>query len=429
MLKNGPVPDKRAQHIGTAALYLFGIAAFVSSSAAELAFALLILALILDRRRAWTLLRTDPPTLLLGAFTAYLAAALMWAWPAEGRPADLDGAGRLLKLWLFLPVAYWLQGDSARIHRFLLCVLAGFWLGCLAAMDWTSPPAIITGERLECAISSATYFGEYAATIALGLLLYATAIDKFAARLAPSLAWPLRIGWGLAILIALAWIIASQTRAAIGGLPLALLIGLGIAAVVQKRPLTPAILSWSLAFAILSSFPIGWVIQQRWDHDAPLVATLLSGDWSTIPYTPIGIRLHMLDQGWTWWLERPLFGHGAGAVARLLDGAATELRPFKHLHNTLIDNLVRLGIVGTVLLQALFVAVFLAFWRQARHRDTPFPLVAFGFGSLIFAFLFGQADYRMGGWDWRHYWAIIGGVTYTIALATNLRPGLPQKGP
>jgi O-antigen ligase len=426
MIESPHDTDKLARRVGTTGLYLFGCAAFPSSAASNVAFVLLVAAILLDHRRARSMLSKDPSALLLGLFAAYLIWALLWAWPAEARPSDLDGAGRLVKLWLFLPVAYWLEGDMARVQRFLLCVLAGFIARCIIATDWSAPPALLTGERLRCGISSVNHFGEYAATILLGLLVYVRTVWRSSQSLGAPPAWAARIGWTLMILVALYWVIASQSRGAILALPIAFLFATFVAAMRPGRRSGSAPLGVIVVAALLL-LPVAWVVAQRSGDDAAMLAAIMSGQWSAIPYTPMGIRLHMLALGWTWWLEQPIFGQGAGAIEQLLGSAARELHAFKHLHNTLIDNLVRLGLVGTLILQALFVYVFVALWQEVRSGCLPFAFIAFAVGALALAFLFGQTDYRMGAWDWRHYWAIIGGVAYTAPLFHRSRAA-PSRG-
>jgi O-antigen ligase len=159
----------------------------------------------------------------------------------------------------------------------------------------------------------------------------------------------------------------------------------------------------------------------RGSLDSAMLDAILSGDWSNIPYSSFGVRLHMLRIGWEWWLERPWFGYGPGAVESMfLHGTVQELQEYTHLHNTLVDNLVRLGGVGTLLLQSLYLYVAYALWRRFRAGGVPLSLGVFALGALLMAFLFGQTDYRMDGWDWRHYWVMIGSISYTLPLACRV---------
>lgn len=422
MVESTRNPENLAAAIGAFGVYLFGVAAFLSSAASNVALGLLTLALLLDWKRSWAVLRTDPTFWLIAAFLLYLICSLVWAWPPEWRLDDLDGAGRLLKLWLFLPLAYWLSADQARIERFLLAVLASFLVGRIAAIDWSTPLALATGARLRLGISSINHFGLYSGTMFLGTAVYASTVWKVAANRAPPLAWSLRVGWVLIGATGLYWLLASESRGAAGALILALLFAAGIGVRLRRKKISLIGLAYLGAVIAATTLVVGAVFIDRLSADSSTFGVLFSGNWSDIPYSSTGVRIHMLRLGWEWWLERPWLGYGAGSVERLLDGAAPELHRFKHLHNTLIDNLVRLGAIGTLLLQALFVYLFLALWRGARSGDVPFSLGIFALGSLVYAFIFGLTDYRMGAWDWRHYWLVLGGVSYAVPLAARVSP-------
>ncbi len=422
-----------ARRTGVTGVYLFGIGSFLSFAASNVAVGLLILAIILDRRSAWPVLRSDPAFWLFIGFTLYLAFALTWAWPPEWRAADIEGSERLLKLWYFLPLAYWLNGDLSRINRFLLCVGAGFLIGRIAAIDWSTPPALISGERLRLGFSSINHFGLYAGTLFLGILAYARTVWQFTAQHPPGLAWFLRSSWAVIALTALYWLLASQSRGAIASLMITLVLAFMLIVSFRRTWTTAFLLAFSGAAVLLAVLLGGEILAHlwpldsaRWSLDSVMLNAILNGDWSSIPYSPVGIRLHMIRTGWEWWLERPWFGYGPGAVESMfLHGAVQELQEYTHLHNTLIDNLVRLGGAGTLLLQSLFLYVAYTLWRRFRAGVVPLSLGVFTLGTLVLAFLFGQTDYRMDGWDWRHYWVVIGGISYSFHLLAGPRSWRP----
>ena len=416
-----------ARRMGVTGVYLFGVGAFLSFAASNVAFGLLILAVILDRHRSWPVLRCDPAFWLFIGFSLYLAFALTWVWPPEGRAADIEGSERLLKLWYFLPLAYWLGGDLSRINRFLLCIAIGFLLGRIAAIDWNTPPALISGERLRLGFSSINHFGLYAGTLFLGTMVYARTVWHTTAERLLRIAWLLRVSWAVIALTALYWVLASQSRGAIASLLITLVFA-SILMVSFRRRLPKLFLIALVGVAVLLVVLIGEELatyrgsleSDRGSLDSAMLNAILSGDWSNIPYSSIGVRLHMLRVGLEWWLERPWFGYGPGAVESMFQGAVQELQVYTHLHNTLVDNLVRLGGAGTLLLQSLYLYVAYALWRIYRAGGVPLSLGVFALGALLMAFLFGQTDYRMDGWDWRHYWVMIGSISYTLPLACRV---------
>lgn len=415
-----PGTNDLARRIGVAGVYLFGVGAFLSSAASNVAVGLLILAMILDRRKAWPLLRDDLAFWLFIGFSLYLVFALVWIWPPDGRAADIDGSKRFLKLWLFLPLSYWLGGEPSRINRFLLCVGSGFLIGRIIAIDWSTPLALIAGERLRLGFSSINHFGLYSGTLFLGIMAYVGPVWNLTAERPLRLSWLMRIGWIMIALTALYWVLASQSRGAIMSLAVTLVVVAMLMAYFRRQRATLFLFALVGVATLLAILLGGGFVAQRWPQESATLNGILAGDWSSIPYSSIGIRLHMLRVGWEWWLDQRWFGYGPGSVELLLDGAVQELQNYKHLHNTLIDNLVRLGAIGMLLLQALFLYVALSLWRRFKAGGVPLSLGLFALGSLTLAFLFGQTDYRMNGWDWRHYWIMLGGVSYAIPLAHRM---------
>lgn len=410
-----------AVHLGLAGLGLFAFGALQFPAVANLGLGLALLGLLLDGRASARWLAREPLVGLLLLFALALAAGLALAWPVAHRAEDLDAAGRLLKLWLFLPLAYWLGGRERRILAFLGVAAAGFLLGRLAALDWLAPPALVTGERIRLGISSINHFALYAATASIGLACFTPRVLRALAALAPAAR---RVGialWAAALALTLYWTIAAQSRGVwLGAVATAAVLVVLLGWVRGRRALVVGLASAAVIAAVLG-LAAGALVAQRLEVELATVGQALSGRWGELPYDSTGTRLHMIGFGLERWREAPWLGHGPGGLTTVLQQTGGELAVYKHLHNVFVDGLARLGIVGTVLLQGLFVGVLVAAWRAFRAGALAVDVALFALGGLLLAFLANLTDLRLFGWDWRNYWLLLASVGYAVPMRGSAR--------
>lgn len=121
-------------------------------------------------------------------------------------------------------------------------------------------------------------------------------------------------------------------------------------------------------------------------------AKLMGGDIGSIPMSPVGIRLHLFSYGMDLFMQRPLLGHGLGAIQELISGTAIRAGDYvpTHMHDIYVQALVGLGLVGS----AIMLWGLLALGRQMYQA------------------------YRGGLVDTRIFW-LLAGCTF-ILLQVNL---------
>lgn len=417
MLESHARGSKRlAGHLGLAGLTLFAFGTLQYPALSNIGLALALAAMLLDWRAAARWLGKEPLVGLFALFAVTIAGGLAFAWPADHRPEDLDAAARLLKLWLFLPLAYWLDGRETRILPYLAVAALGFYLARLASMDWFTPPAVVTGERIRLGISSINHFALYAATALIGLGCFTPRALRVLGRLTPHRR---RLGmaiWAALILLALYWAIAAQSRGVwLGTVMTALVLAMLLGWRRGKRAVLIGIGSTALIGAVLA-LAVGGLLAQRLGVEMATIDQAVTGNWDQLPYDATGTRLHMINFGLERWAEAPWLGHGPGGLTTILQQSGGELSVYKHLHNVFIDSLARLGILGTVLLQGLFVAVLFAAWRAYRAGRVAIDVSFFVLGGLLLAFFANLTDLRLFGWDWRNYWLLLASVAYAVPI-------------
>ena len=104
--------------------------------------------------------------------------------------------------------------------------------------------------------------------------------------------------------------------------------------------------------------------------------------------TSVGLRVAMWQTGLELWLEKPLFGHGAGNIRALLSGGLAQSHGlavgFGHFHNIFINTLVEGGLFGLVgLVATIVLPVLIALRVLARS-----PGSAARFGATLLLVFF-----------------------------------------
>ena len=323
-----------------------------------------------------------------------LAGVIPWLLFGINALIDYDtavkylSASDLLKLFLFLPLAWWTGGSWLGARRMLAIAFLG--LITAIALDpnlMQSLTRLWAGTRIDFDIHNAQH----------GALFFGLVI------LFPLCSFMLRnqdgpvSGWAnvlllIAGLIGLVGLVGTQTRAAYVGLMACGLVAL-IQVIRQRKHSGQHRISMAkgaLIFALVAGL-LAWsakdILYDRVVRENPTITMLLSGNLEEIPFSSIGVRIHSWAEALKWIAERPITGWGRKArvdVIRLSDRFPDNLKArFGHLHNGYLEILVGYGAVGFLYLCILWV-VLLRRIKQAADKD----IYAFAFyGSIFFLVL------------------------------------------
>jgi O-antigen ligase len=100
-------------------------------------------------------------------------------------------------------------------------------------------------------------------------------------------------------------------------------------------------------------------------------------------------RVQMWKAGWKIFLDYPIFGLGdIGTENSYLQYGPPGAYPAGHLHNNYITWLVKLGIVGLVIVLAMFIRIFTFEWKTARTNKDNWLVnsIALGAASALIGF-------------------------------------------
>jgi O-antigen ligase len=417
-------------YTGVYAVYAFALFAWLSTAGASIALVVFVLAFLLSPS-AWNVYRRDPMFWIFVAFALFVYASLQGAVAEFPETLDIERkeAGNWLKLFAFLPFAWWVRGDLKRINLVLILATAGWLIGALEHIDWGRvlhfDASIRTGFK-----HGAIFSGLISATALFGLL-------SFAQRLwqgpYPWVSRPLLI---VALYLAAFMLISCQSRGT--WLAAGLVIPPALAwywfgnlrgqkVNWAKASMPTVLILGSLAGILATNLD---VIEHRLEKERVTATKLLHGRVKGVPRTSLFYRFEVQKFGLQKWLERPILGWGPGSTQylithsknpRLITKKRTGRLWMRHFHNTYLDILVRLGLAGAGLLSAGGVVLCSAL-AGATRQGIPMDYRLFLGGSLVLLAIWCLFDFRALHPDWRAYWVILAGIVYSFRFAQRETP-------
>jgi len=413
--------------VGVGALYVFAASLRVSTALASLALGAMLLAFVamaLSERRALM----HEALVWLGVGTVFYLAVRTW-WAATAQPdaaaAHIGDALALAQLWVFVVAGWWIRGSPRRAMAVLGLALASFAVGSMRHVHGEDLLMLLTADRQREFFGLPTNaFALYAATALLGVMLLAR-------RLWGAPGSPLRgvrmFAWLLALAFFAQAVFAAQSRATWVACLLVYPLLLWLAARAWLRGPRPAprgeavtLAAGGAVLAALIALNAG-TIAQRIGTDTQTLDEIVRGDTAAVPtdrHSSYGVRFHLQEMGLQRWRERPWLGWGPGATPILIrELPRTELRRYRHVHNSYLELLLRLGVVGLApfLLAVLLVAARL---RGAQRRGAaPRDLALFLYGALALLAVWALFDFRMVSIDGRFYWIVVMGVAAGFGMS------------
>ncbi|OCC15027.1 O-antigen polymerase [Dissulfuribacter thermophilus] len=346
----------------------------------------------------------------------------------EIKDQHIEDALKFGRLWLFLVIAFWINGSTKLALRVLFLAFIGFIVGMISSIDTDLLTTIIKGERTGFHLRI-TPFGLYSATIITGLIIFSKRL--IANSFKRKMNFFILFGITIAIVLLLEGLIATQARGA--WLAFALVFPVVVFSILKKSDLTHAhkqALSVAMALTIcLFVFIIALnfeIIKNRFLGQIETFTQNREYIIEKVPETGIGQRLHLYSFAIQKWREHPIFGWGTGTTQYLISHSQREDLKinswkggrvwFDHLHSTYLEFLVRFGLIGTGLLFASIFILLKEVINAYKKGALPFDIFLFTISSWAMAAIWCLFDFRLLHWDWRFYWMIISGVGTSFVL-------------
>jgi len=358
---------------------------------------------------------TGLPMVLLGFFAIYrygkdlsvkipillLIASVMiplvsWYFAHLAFPKWVDPYPKLDKLsriFMFVPIAWWLKDSPEKVFLFwaiaTLTILASPWI---SGGGWKEIESGFHGTRITFGLRNWEHVSLFFGLVMIGLICFSPRLFKWSKLTL--------ILWIPALCLCLYTVVASQTRACW----LALIVTLITALIYyffgkNRKRIKPKYLIITALVALLAGFVIyksmGHIVEKRVGAESGVIQHIIKGDLENVPYTSVGIRIHMWRASWEKIKKRPLLGWGnEGQYIAIHD---TKWMPkdikenFGHIHNIYIALLTDYGVIGCVFyfiwVGWLLISVLKAVSKgYLRHDIGYFTLGAMTFWSIISLF-------------------------------------------
>jgi O-antigen ligase len=404
--------------------YLFAGTAVLSVSGAALAAVIMLLAWSLSLPRVWQSIRPDPVFWLVLACLVYvLCSALLAAHRLPETAAwQWEQAGKWAWLALLPVVAWWLRSGPRRFYIAFTLFAAGAFLRMALNTPWEHLGDLVTGVYRPWGFGLwHISFSAYLAIISLGLVLFSRRV-LVAVGPGPG-RWLVVAGILAALLLCGVGIVVGKSRgtwlAMVAVFPVIVLAYLhslrrqGNAISWKSLGLGGAVLAVALAAGLGPGLEH---VSDRLFAEQETYESLLERDVSQVPLSSVGTRIHLYKYGFERWLERPVFGWGAGSEAYLIESTGLFTGHYRppHFHNIVLEILVRFGLVGLLLVSAVFWLIYRDIWRAYRSGRLPADWFYFFVGTLAFSLVWGMADIRVVKWDYRYFTLLFLGAAYAL---------------
>lgn len=362
-----------------------------------------------------------------------------------------DAAFSWAQLAVMVPLAYALRGDQRLLLRVLLLALIGLVLGTLWRLDWAwllSEPASFLRSRPGFGFPALAY-ALYAGTALIGLLLLRRRCWYGSDGQLRWWAVPL---WLFALAVVAEGVVLTQARGSWLGLIVVGLLGIGLWVRAHRRaagrfPRAP-LAALAIGLLVLIGLNAG-EIRDRLGEEHDVAEQLLRGQAPADQITSVTLRWHALQFGLERWLERPWLGWGPGASHQLMvesvrqmrlavdprpdalaplaedDAVSTAAAPgfwhpqegvLKHLHNSYLELLAQLGLVGLGLWMTMAVLLLWSLYDALRRARLSADLGLFLMLGLLYLAIWSLFNFRMVNEDFRAYWGLLAGAALSITL-------------
>ncbi|WGI26638.1 O-antigen ligase family protein [Halomonas alkaliantarctica] len=312
---------------------------------------------LLIKRPALGLNRQD--MLVILAMAAYtLVGALEAWWDGQGT----RGMDRPLRLLLAIPALLLVMAYPPRLAWFW----GGITVGAIGAGGWATWAKLIDGVARPGGYNNAIQFGNL--SMLLGVLCLA------------AMGWaviqPRRNLWSTVFIIGavfgMAGSLLSGSRGGWIGIPFVLLVLFrAYAPLMLKRHSVGALVGVLLAGAAVYAVPETGV-QERVHQAVEQVQRYASGDRSS---TSVGARFEMWRGASHLIAEKPLVGWGSNGYAAAMQTLANEgvingnAARYSHAHNEFIDTFAKRGLIGLMVLLAVYLLPMRFFAKELGASD------------------------------------------------------------
>lgn len=319
--------------------------------------------------------RKSLPTLML--FVAAIYSVTSWYIGHQLYPElfyKRPEIHQLTRFFIFLVIAFFLNGDSKRVFIMLsvasISLLLTPWVlgGGLAEIKLG-----LKGHRIDFNIQNAQHTAMLFASVLIGSLIFIK--RAFKAKSYVSLAFLI-----ILVLASSTVIYMTQTRATTLGLAVALISYVALSFNKSSKNNKAIIAVTGLVLVLALSY-IGQKSIQKISSEESRISSLWNGDIKSISNTSVGARANSWVAGWQWLKKNPLIGwgsRGGEVVAENTDWLqGTYSSSFGHMHSSYVEMLVRYGLLGAFIFIVLGIWIGFHLWKAYKQGGIPRDMYLF----------------------------------------------------
>lgn len=314
---------------------------------------------------------------------------MSWFFAHLSYPEWVDSSPKLDKLsriFLFIPIAWWLKDSSKRIFWFwslaALSVLASPWIG---GGGWEEIQQGLNGVRIDYNLRNAGHTSLFFGFVAIGVICFLPRMYRWK-RKTLLIALPV-------ILFCLFTLAAAQTRAA--WLALIITCILITALFCLKKENRKHLSKKTIVICLIITTCFGMLVSNsfekllhRQSKESSIIENIISGQIDKIPYSSTGTRIHLWSAGIMRIEQRPILGwanNGQEIAIDKNDWIPEKIKKrFGHLHNVYLSMLTNYGFLGLGLYLVLFSWLFIKTINTTSERKENNDIRYFSIAILTF---------------------------------------------
>ena len=276
---------------------------------------------------------------------------------------------RLGKLFIFFFIAYWLNGNLKYIKFLWIFFIFGFIFASFMNVDIVNTiNNALNGHRIDLGIKNAQYTGMFASVNLLMLSLYIPTIIKKYKEHKIALIMAL-----LLIVFFVCVVLISQARQSWLGLIASFIIGsIGYIIVYKRGFVIVSIFGVLFSFAIVYIYNNSNMVHNRVLSEKRVFKEIVNAN-KNIEMSSIGIRVNSWIEATKWIKQHPFIGLDSVAIPEVIARSSVFndnfKRQFKHLHNFFIETFVAYGLVGILLILAMYYLVIKSIYSSDLSKN------------------------------------------------------------
>lgn len=331
--------------------------------------------------------------------------------------------GEITNFYFFIFIAYWLKGNVKLVYLFWASFIAGVLLTIfLYSQNITTELALgFEGHRIDFNYVNANHSAALFGAVILGSLFYTIKLTPLRENRTIS-SWLKFFSSFFLAIVFITLLIFTQSRQVWLAIPTSIIAMIASYITINRKSINwiyiiPIFLLFIFISLALFQIP---EINHRLTSELYIIPSILTGNIDNIPYSSMGIRLHLWFEGINQFLSHPLLGLGHNAkelVISLSNHLPQYIKnEFTHLHNGHLEVLTNYGLLG----YSTFIALFYLLIKSGKHYKDGDNMTILSVGLITYFFIINMFESFLSFKSGLYLFNCIAAGIYTFQLHHDL---------